>query len=390
MSRKKVSIWTADTDDRFYRANKKLICLGHYATVGYGEPTAAFTIELVDSSRYAFSESEHMSAVIDKVLPHPVKYHQTWSQLRGRRSVYLWKPVPPTGAFVAMGYVATTTSQEPSVELVRCVPRTWVLNSKRPPQPVWDDAGTAGSAGSFWTLNLLNLLGAVPGHDPPAASECFEFRKHSFQLNEFEVPSLTAQDERKALPSFEEYMAKADPEKWGLAGKTAEQKLNAKSAEVVEGEQAGQAGGAQTSRATKATTSSSASLAKQESKAVAQPRPSAQKQPVSASTEKQHVAQAVPKTVSQTVPKTVSQTVPKTVTRAALKTGTQAALKTGTKATHKTGTQVTKAAPKTAPRTTSTSAAASFTDPLGAVSQLEAQPKSTSARPARRKNKYKM
>jgi vacuolar protein sorting-associated protein 13A/C len=88
-----------------------------------------------------------MNAVLAKIVPHPTKFHQVWAQLRGKQPVYLWKPVPPSAAFVALGCVATTTPDEPPLDCVRCVPVSWVGRGARPPLLIWDDSGTAGSSG---------------------------------------------------------------------------------------------------------------------------------------------------------------------------------------------------------------------------------------------------
>lgn len=48
----------------------------------------------------------------------------------------MWRPVPPSSAFVAMGMVITTTEEPPSQDSVRCVPRRWVVESTFKPVKV--------------------------------------------------------------------------------------------------------------------------------------------------------------------------------------------------------------------------------------------------------------
>lgn len=57
-------------------------------------------------------------------------------QASGDKALFVWRPVPPSSAFVAMGMVVTTTEEPPSQDSVRCVPRRWVIESTFKPVKV--------------------------------------------------------------------------------------------------------------------------------------------------------------------------------------------------------------------------------------------------------------
>ena len=68
-------------------------------------------------------------------------------------SLYIWKPIPHSARFVALGMVATTTGDPPPLEAVHCVPRKWVIPTTFTPTEIWNDAGSGGRAGSLWVVN---------------------------------------------------------------------------------------------------------------------------------------------------------------------------------------------------------------------------------------------
>ena len=50
--------------------------------------------------------------------PHP-KPEQVWSStVGGAQPLFVWRPQPPSAAFVALGHVATSTPQPPPLEAV--------------------------------------------------------------------------------------------------------------------------------------------------------------------------------------------------------------------------------------------------------------------------------
>jgi hypothetical protein len=107
MSRSKVGIWSPELEMGFHKKNIMRVCLGHYANLGFNNPgkekdngahhapiergcrsnpsllfplcTGRFVLEIVDkrSSRFGGKEAQNqLRALIDKVLPMPVRYRQ--------------------------------------------------------------------------------------------------------------------------------------------------------------------------------------------------------------------------------------------------------------------------------------------------------------------------
>src|SRR5688500_6281110 len=93
------------------------------------------------------------------------------------------KPIPPSIDHVAMGMVGTTTPEEPPPELVRCVPKAWVIPSKFEPRMIWDDSGAGGKKGSIWAINSLQLMGVNASHEKPK-EPAFEFWSKRFMAIE--------------------------------------------------------------------------------------------------------------------------------------------------------------------------------------------------------------
>ena len=163
--------------------NRVRVCLGHYASSGLHDPlkgaaaaTKKFlTIELTDMATLRFRREKALQAVLDRILPPPVRFKLVWHLARGNKSLYAWKPVAPE-QFVALGMVCTTTDEPPSAASIRCVPMRWCALTTTRPTKVWDDTGGGGGkAGSIWTVNSMDMIAVVQGHDPP--------RDPSYELN---------------------------------------------------------------------------------------------------------------------------------------------------------------------------------------------------------------
>merc|ERR1711964_340227 len=136
------------------KRNRMRVCLGHYAVAKFGQPSRGYsrmTLEVTDKGASGILSSSHMDAVIDRIMPHPLRFRQVWNQQRGKQKLFAWKPVPPSHDFIALGMVATTTEDPPGRTVMRCVPRRWCCAAKKAPEFVWDDQGTGGRAGSIWT-----------------------------------------------------------------------------------------------------------------------------------------------------------------------------------------------------------------------------------------------
>ncbi len=60
-----------------------------------------------------------------------VKYRKIWEKVSGSNAdngLYVWRPIPPSAEFCAIGVICTRTNDEPSLEACRCVNRGWLIN----------------------------------------------------------------------------------------------------------------------------------------------------------------------------------------------------------------------------------------------------------------------
>jgi Ca2+-binding EF-hand superfamily protein len=185
-----VSIWRPSTGKTYFKErNNYKIILGQYVQAGTeaNEPAQFSMIELTDLKTSSMFRSENLTnAHINKLLPHPIKFRLVWSQLgqmqSGGRSIYCWKALPPSSAYVALGMVSTTTPDEPPLISIRCVPAKWLQPTTFAPIKLWDDSGATGKAGSFWQTNPHGLVTFVEGHAPPAGEQ-FEFISNNFRAS---------------------------------------------------------------------------------------------------------------------------------------------------------------------------------------------------------------
>jgi hypothetical protein len=179
-----VSIWAMQHQSRWIHRNKGTVEFGHYAAVGFGkknQPPSSlkgFTIELTDTDVSMISKSSNLDeAHVNYLMPYPVAFKMVWWHQSGNNSIcilrnsskiilmqsqnaYLldiWRPIPPNSDFVAIGVVATTTSQEPPLHSVRTINKGFLVPSKKKPLRTWDSLGIGGKKGSFWTQPSLGV-----------------------------------------------------------------------------------------------------------------------------------------------------------------------------------------------------------------------------------------
>ena len=141
MSRAKCSIWIPNLKRGFMAPkHKKRICIGYYANVGYGDPRSSGSIagiglnllELTDYTHAGvrFTGSKIITIVRDKFCPHPIRFHQVWSQYKGEKPLFAWEPIPPSEDFRSLGMVVTTSDTAPPLTCVRCIPKRWTKKSE--------------------------------------------------------------------------------------------------------------------------------------------------------------------------------------------------------------------------------------------------------------------
>eukprot|EP00938_MAST-03A_sp_MAST-3A-sp1_P006960 g6960.t1 len=193
-SRKKVSIWAPELDaysmfTQLVRKPKEFVCLGHYVNGSFKKPSRPkpLMLQIKDKGALAAFGMDSTHEMIDRFkaqyLPHPLRFHEVWNETRGKKPIHAWEPVPPKG-FVALGMVCTTSEDAPKKESMRCVPKSWVKETKAKPKLIWNDAGTGGAKGSFWVINEMQMLSVVQGHTAPK-STFYDFPKRVFMASDY-------------------------------------------------------------------------------------------------------------------------------------------------------------------------------------------------------------
>ena len=189
MSRAKASIWEPVLGglDRSFRQNKVLVCVGHYCGLGYNSPSRdkrdRLILEVTDQGSTRLSGSNWLKHVMDRFMPHPVRFRLIWSVTHGRNKLYSWQPIPPGEGFVALGTIASKTEVPPKLTCIRCVPKEWVVSSEVK-ESVWNDSGAGGRSGSIWHINKMYLMKTTAGHNPPKG-DCWELKSWRFMLKQF-------------------------------------------------------------------------------------------------------------------------------------------------------------------------------------------------------------
>jgi hypothetical protein len=160
-----------------FARNKVRLCVGHYPNNSFDYPgrmsgsNVRLLIEISDTACNNIQKSSILDSVVGRICPHPVRFRQVWNCHYGKgQALFVWKPVPPSQDFVALGMVATLTDEPPSVEDVHCVPKRWTLPARIKPRLVWSNTGMGGKPGSVWLVNSLNVLVVVQGHNAPDVS----------------------------------------------------------------------------------------------------------------------------------------------------------------------------------------------------------------------------
>ena len=182
-ARQQVTVWAPHISQHMvFGRNKYRVCLGHFAAVNdkghhisirgalklnkSSAKTPAslrgVTVELTDLHVSTLSKSSNLDEVhVNYLMPHPVGYKMVWWQQSTSESgnLYVWRAIPPSDDFVSLGFVATTSNQEPGLDAVRCVNKGFLVPTTMKPVKLWDNAGTGGKKGSFWIVNSLGVWG---------------------------------------------------------------------------------------------------------------------------------------------------------------------------------------------------------------------------------------
>ena len=132
------------------------------------------TIEITDTSvQHSLSSSEYMSAVVEQLFPAPLRYRLAWHDAHAKPPLYIWRPVPPSPLFVAVGMLATTTEEPPELTAMSCLPRRFAAVESSLPRNIWRHGGQVGGrSGSFWSSGpQLQTLLASQSQSRPTTSD---------------------------------------------------------------------------------------------------------------------------------------------------------------------------------------------------------------------------
>jgi len=169
-ARSELSLWLPELDaSPLTKRSKARLPLGHACANGVDAPTKAhapLVLEVVDGS-VMMGSSEHLASVVEQLFPLPLRYRLAWHSLQHKPPLYIWRAVPPSGQFLALGMLATTSEEPPPLEAVRCVPRRWCEKQPTPARLLWRDDGQGGRPGSFWAIPTMELVAAAQGAEPP-------------------------------------------------------------------------------------------------------------------------------------------------------------------------------------------------------------------------------
>jgi hypothetical protein len=141
-----LSIWTPNVPSGYF-------AIGHVATEGYESPQS--TIVLV-------------KALEANALAYPVDYRLVWDDRGsgGNQNLSLWEPIPPAG-YKAMGTVATTSYNKPSLEAVVCI-RADRVETGKAGDFIYNDRGTGADRDlSLYKVSISSLgfpTGTFTGH----------------------------------------------------------------------------------------------------------------------------------------------------------------------------------------------------------------------------------
>ncbi|KOO22777.1 conserved unknown protein [Chrysochromulina tobinii] len=189
-----VSIWAPEIEARIEKKSHARVCFGHMPVSGFESPSKAGEpqlLEVTDTAVGMLASSESMSAVVDQLLPHPLRYRLAWHDAHAKPPLYIWRAVPPSADFVAVGMIATSSDDQPELTAMRCVPTRWLSAEKEEPKKVWQHGGQIGGrTGTFWSTNQLNVLLAMHGQEPPPKDQRWFFTTDRFMAEPNKLADL--------------------------------------------------------------------------------------------------------------------------------------------------------------------------------------------------------
>mmetsp|Transcript_39763 Transcript_39763/g.98280 ORF Transcript_39763/g.98280 Transcript_39763/m.98280 type:complete len:3869 (-) Transcript_39763:305-11911(-) len=194
------SVWSPAADSTGLGKASVRLCVGHYPS-REGNPARAkgvaarLIVELASTSSSfglaGLGATERFLEVARAVLPHPRRFKLVWSTLAGGKPLYVWRPIAPSAAYVALGFVATCSEDEPLPSSVHCVPARWCVETRTPARAVGEATGSGANSrpGSLWVVNAAGLLGATAGHTRPTDA-AYDLREDIFRLEHHKLDKM--------------------------------------------------------------------------------------------------------------------------------------------------------------------------------------------------------
>ena len=154
------------------RPLREQISIGTYVSREHEKPTDPLTIELKDRS--VLRNSEWNKFVKPRLLPCPSHWRQLCEFSQGHKKLFIWEAVTPNPHFVALSMLATHTNDSPAPDSLRCLPRSWCVESDMRDK-VWEDDEGRG----LYVINSLGCLAAsAVAYMPPKVSRSFAKVRH--------------------------------------------------------------------------------------------------------------------------------------------------------------------------------------------------------------------
>jgi len=124
--------------------------LGDIAAKGFNAPGRTLVLQVKAAGHPPSGNGAGLglTAWLTRYLPRPVAFRLLWRDRRGAEAqtgsggnvgegLFVWRPVPPSDLFVALGAICTTDSAEPRDVEVRCVPRAWLVRGDSLGPTLW-------------------------------------------------------------------------------------------------------------------------------------------------------------------------------------------------------------------------------------------------------------
>ena len=143
---------------------RERVCLGNLVTFNHDKQLTQCTVIEVRDMFAGYpkkQQGETLEDWIEKVLPRPTSYRLIWAEKSGSKPLYIWRPVPRSEVFQAVGVVCTLTPKEPALTEVRTIPRQWLareivdIKDRALQGLTWKDSGRR-----IWAQELLSVMDA--------------------------------------------------------------------------------------------------------------------------------------------------------------------------------------------------------------------------------------